>query len=50
MGKKTINVWYPASIALKNDSSMYFDTENGFSLGPSNHMNATVSTKGSISH
>jgi len=40
MGKKSINVWCPASIALKNDSSIYFDTENGFSLGPGKHKNA----------
>ena len=43
MGKKTINVWCPASIALKNDSSMYFDTENWFSLGPGKHKNAGFS-------
>src|SRR6218665_1788244 len=30
MGKKSINVWCPASIALKNDSLIYFDAENGF--------------------
>jgi len=40
MGKKTINVWCPASIALKNDSSIYFDTESGFSLGPGKHKKA----------
>ena len=39
MGKKTINVWCPSSIALKNDSSVYFDTENGVSLGPGKHKN-----------
>src|SRR6218665_2847252 len=39
MGKKTINVWCPASTALKNDSSIYFNTKNGFALGPGNHMN-----------
>ena len=42
MGKKSINVWCPASIALKNDSLIYFDTENGFSLGPGKHKNAEV--------
>ena len=40
MGKKIINVLCPASIALRNDSSIYFDTENGFSLGPGKHKNA----------
>ena len=42
MGKKSINVWCPAFIALKNDSSIYFDTENGFSLGPGKHKNAGI--------
>ena|SRR6218665_1770436 len=27
-------------IALKNDFPIYFDTENGFSLGPGKHKNA----------
>ena len=43
MGKKSINVWCPAFIALKNDSSIYFDTESGFSLGPGKHKNAVYS-------
>jgi len=40
MGKKSINVWCPAFIALKNGSSIYFDAENGFSLVPRKHKNA----------
>src|SRR6218665_1132369 len=39
-GKTSMNVWCPAFIALKNDSSIYFDSENGFSLGPGKHKNA----------
>ena len=39
-GEETINVRCPASIVLKNDSSIYFDTKNGFSLGPGKHKNA----------
>jgi len=42
MGKKSINVWYPDSIAVKNDSSIYFDMENGFSLGK--HKNAAFTS------
>jgi len=49
MGKKIINVWCPASIALKNDFSIYFDTENGFSLGHGKHKNAILSFKTSTS-
>jgi len=41
-GKKTINVWCPAFIELKNDSSIYFDMESGFSLGPGKHKNAAA--------
>ena len=49
VGKKSINVWCPASIALKNDSSIYFNTENGFSLGPGKHKNAKMFNRCSLS-
>src|SRR6218665_2952019 len=39
-GKTSMNVWCPAFIALKNDSLIYFDSENGFSFGPGKHKNA----------